>query len=105
MKLGKLTDRHLGKLNACLYQRNEFRRLFPDGFVPTYDNFVKAGIFGLNVSWAASRILPTNLVHIIDNEVQYRRWGYRKLWTVETYQQSYAIIWWQLIQQQVDILT
>ena len=102
--LGELTDRHLFRAYACRSQRAIFRRVFPNGITPTYDNFQKALRAGLNFSWAVNNLLDRATAERISDAVSSRRWGAQNKWLSETTYESYAHEWLEEIYRQVNQL-
>jgi len=108
MKLGKLTSRHLRLKGACAPQVNLFKAAFPDGFTPTKENFLKAGRVGLDVSWAGDTFLSEQMSSQLADDCHRRRWqthaddfSFLKIGSIESYQVSYATVWWELIAKQL----
>lgn len=102
-QLETLTINHLRKAQACPVQRNLFRAVFPRGFVPNRENFLRAADVGLDVSWAVDHFLNSRTAGRIFDKVHLRRWsGPYRTGTLESFQHSTAIVWWETIQEQLN---
>lgn len=95
MELGKLTARHLRLKRACRTQVELFQKTFPDGFVPSRKNFLRAAHADLDICWAADNLLDGATADKLFTETLIRRWD-----RVEEFQVLYAICWWGLIKKQ-----
>jgi len=99
---GKLTSTHLHRAGACSGQRTLFRRTFPNGFVPSEENFRKAGDAGLSVWWALTAFVKDEKTRTeILRRKNWRRFdGPRPMWSREPMNISYGLAWWSVIQEQ-----
>jgi len=110
VKLGRLTDKMLEQRGACRGQLRIFRQLFPKGFVPSRENFLKAAK-RLNLLWAAGVFLSDDTVCEMRDRTHMRRcvfsthmrrWSVFSLGYLEPYGESLAVVWWEMIQEQID---
>lgn len=104
-ELGTLTVEHLRVACACPHQRFMFQNAFPDGFIPSRANFVKAARIGLDIGWAARHLIKdaTTLGTIMWNA----NYGYEResncvySTNFRPWNHFVAISWWNHIQFQL----
>jgi len=100
-KLGKLTATHLRLVKACPSQIELFQTVFPNGFTPSYDNFMRASDVGLDVPWALSEFIGLGTANEIFNRAYRRRWGTPYTNKTESYSDTIAFCWWEAIKCEI----
>ena len=100
-QLGTLTHKHLRRAKACLSQQLLFQQVFPNGFVPNAENFLKTADVGLDVAWAVDEFLPKAVADPLLDRAITRRWGVGELGYRESFSHSVAHIWWLMIQEEL----
>ena len=100
MKLGKLTVTHLRKKFACVGQQIKFKYTFPNGFVPSKENFDKAVDADLNIGWALRTFVQDSTIHQrILSEARDSYWYYRNQRQFPSWQRHVATAWWNAIER------
>jgi len=100
-KLGKLTVAHLRLVKACRPQIELFKTAFPNGFTPSYENFMRAADVGLDVAWALNEFISIRIKNEIFNRAYRRRWGTPYTNKTESYSHTVALCWWEAIKREI----